>query len=198
MYNLQCVVLELQCVSQWVIQLLCTHVIVILSHPIGFPILRQLDSGLGHTYQYWSLLYIIKYSIRYWKCTNTIIIVANRYINKFKPPIYDLCSSAGEVPIYQHPMHNTFSRSGSISGDIMLKYINKVVANSDHTIYLLLDYAPMHRTMEFKLHRTVENVQLHYIPANTTHIHSKNNVFKSYVVYWTIDAFDARHSAPTQ
>lgn len=234
------------------------------------PPVEQPNSGVHDTHintdHYFTLLNTVS-------ATGNVLlpffIVANRYINKFKPPIYKLCSSAGEVPIYQHAQYRyyiTFSKSGSLSGDIMLKYINKVVANSDHTIYLLLDYAPVHRTMEFKLHCTVKNVQLHYIPANTTHllqvndlvvfaqlkehlaymhnrliaeqqttanlIHDieytavyllhkfkraiipycfhyvahatipelriKNNVFKSYVMYRSIDAFDARNSAPTQ
>ena len=180
MYNIQCVVLELQRVSLLVIQLLCTRIIAILSHPIGLPILHDNLTVVWATHintdHYFTLLNTVS-------ATGSVqlpfFIVANRFINKFKPPIYKLCSSAGEVLIYQHAQYRyyiTFSKSGSLSGDIMLKCINKVVANSDHTVYLLLDYAPVHRTMEFKLHCTVKTVQLHYIPANITHILQVNDL----------------------
>ena len=153
---------------------------MILSHSIGLPILHNNLTVVWDTHINTDHYFTLSNTV---SATGNVLlplfIVANRYINKFKPPIHKLCSSAGEVPIYPHAQYRyyiTFSKSGSLSGDIMSKYINKVVANSDHTTYLIPGYAPIHRTMEFRLHRAVKSVELHYIPANTTHILQVNDL----------------------
>ncbi len=106
-------------------------------------------------------------------------ITSKRHINKFKIPAYEQYNTDDNSPIFQHnslKFYVSFSKSGSVTSDLMSQYITKVVASGDTSIHLFLDFASTHRTMQFRLHCSMKNVALYHIPANTTHILQVNDL----------------------
>ena len=58
----------------------------------------------------------------------------------------------------------------------MKQYVDEVVANGEQILHLFLDYASAHRTLPIRLHCSMRHIQMHYIPANTTHILQVNDL----------------------
>ena len=57
-----------------------------------------------------------------------------------------------------------------------MSYIDRVVSIGEQITHLFLDYASTHRTLPIRLHCSMKHVQLHHIPANTTHILQVNDL----------------------
>ena len=140
----------------------------------------SVNTGVHNTHintnHYYTLLNTITASGR---ILSPFIIVSKTHINKFNIPSYYRFTNGTGVPMYQHKQlkyYVTCTKNGSLNDVIMKQYVDEVVANDEQSIHLFLDYATTHRTMPIRLHCSMRHIQLHHIPANTTHILQVNDL----------------------
>ena len=141
----------------------------------------SVNTGVHNTHintnHYYTLLNTITAS---GQILSSFIIVSKTHINKFNiPTYYRFTSNDTDAPLYQHKQlkyYVTCTMNGSLTDVIMKQYIDRVVANSEQIIHLFLDYASTHRNLPIRLHCSMKHVQLHHIPANTTHILQVNDL----------------------